>query len=293
MARLHELQSGIARLVVAPELGGAIARLGLCHNGYERPVLRPWSGNSEDGLFALAANTLAPFSNRISNGGFDYNGNHYKIPPNLKGEACPIHGDGFQKPWIITAQSANTIRLVLEKGSIGPYLYHAEQLFSLSEKTCKIELTLTNTASEELPFGCGFHPWFPRNSKTALAFKADSVWLEDKNYLPTKKILLGQNPVWDFQTLRKLPAHWLNNAYNGWSGHARIVQEEDLVSVEVTASDNLSYAIVHTTGSICDFLCFEPVSHPVDAHNISGRPGLKILKPGQSLNCWMQLSWDL
>ena len=59
----------------APELGGGIARLDV----ENKPVSRPWSGDKHN-LFSLAHNVLVPFSNRISCGGFNWNGVNYSEP---------------------------------------------------------------------------------------------------------------------------------------------------------------------------------------------------------------------
>ena len=39
-----------------------------------------------------------------------------------------------------------------------------------------------------------------------------------------------------------------------------------------------------------DFICLEPQTHPVNAHNLPGYPGLAILEPEQSLNLTISIS---
>lgn len=287
MTQLVELTAGPARLVLAPELGGAIARLDVG----DLPVLRPWSGD-ESSPFSLASNVLVPFSNRISGGGFEFHSKRYEIAPNLSGEPCPIHGDGFQRPWAVAKQDTAEVILTLEIGGIGPFHYLADQVFYLSETSLRIDLSLTNTGGESLPFGCGFHPWFPRDAGTKLCFAAKGAWMEDADYLPTELLMLDDAPDWDFADIRALPDHWINNAYTGWDGSAEIVQGDNFVSVRITASPVLDHAIVHSTGKTCDFFCFEPVSHAVDAVNQTGYPGLTVLAPGQLMAASMVLDWS-
>lgn len=282
-----QLKVGSSKLILAPGLGGGIAELSVNN----RPVLRPWNGDTEN-PFSLASNILAPFSNRISDGGFSWKGERFEVAANLEGEACPIHGDAFQKPWRIEASDQQTIHLQLTNGKIGPWKYKASQVFSLSDNGLKVDLELVNTGDLALPFGCGFHPWFPRSTETTLSFEAESVWMEDENHLPTQKKNLKNNPEWSFNSARTLPAGWINNAYSSWQGAAVIDQGSLGISTTITASSNLSTAIVFSPDAEAGFFCFEPVSHPVDAFNVADAPELIELAPGQAVKSWMQMMWS-
>lgn len=287
-----KLSNGLAVLELVPEMGGGIARLDvLGKDGVMSPILRPWPGKTKDGPFALACNILVPFSNRISDGGFTYQGEHYSILPNLDGEELPIHGDGFQKPWSVERHDETRIDLRFENGAIGPYKYVAQLQYTLSNSSLLMELEVRSTSDNNLPFGAGFHPWFPRNERTRLLFEASAVWLEDEKHLPTKKVGLAEQPEWDFSTDKNLPVNLINNCFTNWAGSAAIEQSENAESVIVTASNNLNSAIVFSPDENADFFCFEPVSHPVNAHNLQGRPGLIDLKNNESLKCWMEIKW--
>ncbi|GFE48369.1 aldose 1-epimerase [Roseobacter cerasinus] len=279
------LRSGAARLELAPAFGGGIARLDV--DG--RPVLRPWQGDA-DNPFSLASNILVPFSNRISQGGFEWGASRYALEPNLPGEACPIHGDGFQRRWM-SEHSDTTARMTLPDGSIGPWRYKAVQDFSLTDTHLTIQLRVTNTGADALPFGCGFHPWFPRDGATRLRFEAETVWMEDMSYLPTEERDLSDAPEWSFRKARPLPTTWINNGYTGWKGRAVIEQGERAVSCTVSASEDLTTALVFSPDAQSDFFCFEPVSHPVDAFHLPGMPGLQTLENGEALHASMTVDW--
>jgi len=285
MVTLTDLRAGSAQVTIAAELGGGIAML----NVGGRPVLRPWEGD-EGNPFSLASNVLVPFSNRISGGGFEWGGERYVLNANLKGEEFPIHGDGFQKVWSVS-QSNSSARLELLNGSFGPWRYNALQEILLTETALTIDLTVSNTGSIALPFGCGFHPWFPRNEGTRISFSAKKVWMENESFLPTQELALTGSPEWDFGTARPLPSGWINNAFIGWEGSARIHQSGDAMSCLIEASGNLTTAIVYSPDLNAGFFCFEPVSHPVDAVHLPGNPGLKELAPYQSMRAGIKLSW--
>ncbi len=286
-----ELRSGAARLGVAPDIGGGVADLAVDMPGRGLvPVLRPWAGPSA-GPFGLGMNLLAPFSNRVSGGGVTGpDGRFHPVAPNLDGEPLPIHGDAFQKPWQVAERTDARARLVLADGAIGPFRYAAEAVYALSPHGLDVALEMTN-AGPELPFGGGFHPWFPRLPGTRLHFAASGLWLEDDRHLPTRHIPPAKMPDWDFSTPRALPRGWINNAFTGWDGQAAIHQPDQGMRLDI-AAPGLGTAIVYSPDEAADFFCFEPVSHPVDAHNLPGRPGLRMLAPGAALRLELTLSWQ-
>lgn len=281
------MRVGQAHLALAPDMGGAVASLSV--GG--RPVLRPWNRDPSDGPFALAANVLIPFSNRISGGGFAFRGAWFDMPPNLEGEDNAIHGDAFQRPWLTESHAKDHARLSFPGGAFGPYRYGAEQDIHLDEDALSITLTVRNTGAQALPFGCGFHPWFPRTPDTRLCFDCTAMWTENSNHLPMHHLPLEAVPEFDFSRPRPLPAGWINNAFTGWAGRARISQGPAFQSVTLEADPVLSTAIVFSPGKSAPFFCFEPVAHPVDAHNLPGQPGLTILAPGETLCAGYRIIW--
>lgn len=292
MTELLLLQDERHQIAIAPEMGGGIASFHALSEGQLVPVLRPWGG-VETGLFGLGCNLLLPFSNRISGGGFTHQGVFHAVEPNLEGEALPIHGDGFQKPWRVEEADARSVTLSLRDGRIGPYRYRAEVNYALTGDGLACRLAMTNTADGALPFGGGFHPWFPRHTDTSLCFLAERLWTEDDRHLPRDQVLLSERPDWDFTRPSRLPANWINNAFTGWDGCATITQPGDGIAVSLAASEPLRTAIVYSPDDRASFFCFEPVSQPVDAVNMEGRPGLVDLRGGETLTLEMTLGWSL
>ena len=84
----------------------------------------------------------------------------------------------------------------------GPYCYGAVLEYSLDAHGMTIRLAATNLAAIPLPFGLGFHPWFPRTRTTQLMAAANSVWLEDARHLPTERAAMARRPEWDFSSFR-------------------------------------------------------------------------------------------
>jgi aldose 1-epimerase len=280
------LQAGAAKVQIVPQMGAGLAGLWVG----DLPVLRPWSGDVAAGPFALGCNLLVPFSNRISNGGFQFEGIGQSISPNLPDEAFPVHGDGFQREWLQVDANQHSARLLLAKGEIGPFRYAATVTYNLSENGLTTQLSVTNTAASALPYGLGLHPWFPRSDATRLQFLAEGFWPETADHLPATLQPVPQDNGGDWRDLAPLPFGLINTGFSGWDGRAQIVQGPEAVSLQVTAQ-GLGTALLYSPSAAADFFCFEPVSHPVDAHNLPGQPGLTRLTPGQTLTASMTLTW--
>jgi aldose 1-epimerase len=279
-----ELADGRASLVVSSREGAAILRYDALRRGRTAtPLIKPSTG-----LLKFGSQLLIPWSNRISGGGFEFEGRFHPLEPNVEGEPFPLHGDAFQRPWRLTRRTSTEMELALEDGAIGPYRYHASVRYALEDGALSAVLTVENRAAIRLPYGLGFHPWFPRRPRTLLQALAKRVWLEDERHLPTEVVPLACRPDWDFSYAAPLPGAWVNNAFEGWNGHALIIQPDDAIAVTVEASPSLNVFVLYSPTRDADFFCFEPVSHPVDAHHGSG---LTTLEKGGSTSAHLRLRW--
>jgi aldose 1-epimerase len=279
-----ELRDGRARLVVSPAAGAAILRWDALEPGRPPiPLMKPTTSGQ-----AFGCQLLAPFSNRISGGGFDFDGRFHAVEPNVPGEAFPIHGDAFQREWRVVSRSEAEAELRLDHGAIGPYRYAARATYALDDGALAATLHVENRAQIALPYGLGFHPWFPRHAGTTLEAKAGRVWLEDERHLPTGVEPVTAHPGWDFSRAAPLPDAWINNGFDGWDGRAEIVQPEHGVVLSVEASVGLGVYILYSPAKDSGFFCFEPVSHVVDAHH---GEGLTVLAPGATMEVAMRIGW--
>lgn len=277
------LTAGPATVILAPDAGAGVLSLDLA--GW--PALSTGAGRPSDSPFAQGMNLLLPFSNRISRP-FAFEGATHPVPANLAGEPFTIHGDGFQRPWKVLSHAPAEATLTLS-GSIGPYAYDAQVTYRLTPSALTAGLTMTNRAAIALPFGGGFHPWFPRHPETRLGFRATGHWPQDNRHLPTTTVPVPPPRDWRFDPPAALPGGWINTAFSGWDGAATIRQPGLALTLSTTGCDTL---ILYSPATDAPFFCVEPVSHPVDAHNLPGQPGLSRLAPGESLGLSLHLTWS-
>lgn len=272
-----DLACGDLKLTIVPEIGGGVARL----DWRGVPVLRPWDGSNDPN--ALGCYPLLPWSNRVSGGGIEAGGRFWPLPANVPGEPYPIHGDGWQRPWQVARQAAAEIVLALASDRQPPFDYRAELTYALSSDALTMRLAVEHRGAVTAPYGLGFHPWLPRTPGTRLELAAREVWLETADHLPAGKVPIGERPGWDFTRGRALPDAWINNAFVGWAGTARVCWPERGLRLTVTASPALATCILYSPGRDAAFFCLEPVSHPVDAFHLPGMPGLRLLRAGERL----------
>ncbi|BAN46354.1 aldose 1-epimerase [Metapseudomonas resinovorans] len=278
---LLQLEDHLTRLTLAPDLGGAIANWQLLDG---RPLLR--HADAE----ALAAGTprrlgcypLAPWSNRIGNGGFALPDGWLALEPNSP-DPYPIHGSAWQQPWDLLEQRDSLVRLGLE--SRQPFAYRAEQRFQLQAGQLDIRLRVTHQDPRATWYGLGLHPYFPRSANTRLLAAADSAWLCGADKLPTERVALPAG--WDFSTAAALPDGLVDNGFAGWPGRCGILQTDLGYRLDCSASGCDSFLLFCPEGQ--GFFCFEPVTHPVNAHHLPGRPGLRLLAAGESL----EIGWSM
>lgn len=285
-ANMLTLNDELTQLTLAPNFGASLVNWTRLSDG--RALLR----HSDDEALAtgnprrLACYPLAPWSNRVGAGGFDCPDGWLALQPNTGHEAMPIHGSAWQQPWRIAAQSTNSATLELD--SEQPFPYHASLQINLVGGRLSLHLLVTHRGERPVWYGLGLHPYFPRSAHTQLQATAEQVWLCGTNKLSTELVDLPEQ--WNFKKLAALPTTVVDNAFTPWTGTARIVEAEAGYQLECQAEGANYYLLFCPEGQ--DFFCLEPVTHPINAHHLPGRPGLQLLEPGQSCQMGFHLHYQ-
>jgi len=285
MPTLLELEDELTHLTLAPELGASIVNWTVRSTG--QPLLRHSDAHAlNTGLPGkLGCFPLIPWSNRIAEGGFACPDGWLALTPNSLTDPLPIHGSAWQQPWDVVAQSEDEV--ILQLDSAMPFAYRARQRLHLSAGKLSIELQVTHLAENPAWHGLGLHPYLPRTPNTRLQAPARHVWLCDEAKLPTA---LSPLPMeWDFQQLKSLPEALVDNGFCEWDGHCLIRQPDLGYELQCRATGSDYYLLYCPLG--LDFFCIEPVSHPVNAHHLPGRPGLRLLEQGQAVELGLTLQY--
>ena len=274
---MFELHAGALRLALRPDLGGCIA--GLWHG--HTPVLRSVEPTALTASRPSACYPLVPYSNRLGYRKFRWKGADHTTQPNFGENPHSVHGVGWQRPWDIV--SSSVLEVVMNYRHSGdadwPFAFEAQQYFTLTPQSMKVQMVFTNTDTRAQPVGLGWHPYFPKRARSRLHIEVSDRWETDATQLPTLKV---QQPGIDSDV-----SHLdYDNCFDGWRGPARI--RDEAFSLQLTSS--LDRLVVFTPQDKAYF-CVEPVSHVSNAIHMAepAAHGLRTLAPGESFEAWMKL----
>jgi aldose 1-epimerase len=276
-----ELRCGELRLALRADLGGAIA--GLWRGGL--PVLRSTEPGELTSSRLSGCYPLAPYSNRLGYRRFRWLGQDHTTQPNFDDNPHSVHGVAWQRPWQLasSAQGGDTVHAELVYSHSAdrhwPFSFQLRQRFELTPDTLQVHLAFTNTAAQPQPVGLGWHPYFPKRTRSRLHIELTERWENDASGLPTRKVA---QPGIDGDV-----AHLaFDNCFEGWRGAARIRDEK--LSLKLTSS--LPYLVVFTPDTK-PYFCVEPVSHVSNAIHMAdpAAHGLRSVAPQTTMDAWMKL----
>ena len=141
-------------------------------------------------------------------------------------------------------------------------------------------MVFTNTADVAQPAGLGWHPYFPKRSRSRLHIDLANRWDSDATQLPVRKVA---QPGIDADV-----AHLMfDNCFDGWTGPARIRDEK--FSLQLTS--DMTHLVVFTPQDR-DYFCVEPVSHVSNAIHMAdpAAHGLVTVPPGERIDATMTLT---
>ena len=210
---------------------------------------------------------MVPWAGRVRDGRFAFDGEEYQLELTLPPHA--IHGVGYRAEW--EAPDPKTLHLDLE--GLWPFGGWVEQRFEVSDKS--LVVTMSVQATRRMPIVVGWHPCFgrllPRGDQAELSFNGGFMWQRDDAGIPTGERTTVSPGPWDdcFGDVAEPPVL-------RWPGFGSIRLESNMTSWVVY--NEHPYLV-----------CVEPQSDAPDGFNRD----LKILEPGETLEAWMRISWEL
>ena len=196
-------------------------------------------------------------------------------------EGClPQHGFARREPWHVLEQHAHELVLRLDQPATPdwPWPCSLQIRYVLSGATLRLEPSVTNRGSTDMPFGLGFHPYFAvaqaDKAKMRIPTQARRAWdnVQQRSIELASPIDLAAKEV-DLH----LEDHGSSRAQLVWG---------DRRTVTLSASAELSRWVIWTLADR-DFVCLEPWTCPGDALNTGAQ--LLVLRPGETRDFWLEI----
>jgi aldose 1-epimerase len=257
-----------------------------------------------DGQSDLKASSfvLVPYSNRIENGHFTFQGRTYQL---ANGERHASHGDVRGRPWQVDEQSATAVTCSFDSRAFAdvnwPWPFTATLTYALQDKVLASTLSVTNQGESAMPAGLGWHPYYNRALTRAgepvrWHFAVQSVYPDaNDNRIPSGPAQ-PLAPNQDFATERELtPENFIDACFYGYAGGGTIAWPESGVRLHYRASENCTHLVLFNPAK--PYFAAEPVTNANNGVNLlaAGDPtsGIQILEPGETLRAWFEVTVEV
>ncbi len=289
---LSTLQNEHLRCEIDPAAGASIVTLAARLKERWVPVLRATpreaieSGNSSE----MASFVLLPYSNRIANAHFDFEGKSYELRPNTE-DGHTIHGDVRKRPWQVTDSGPTWVRLRFESRAFSdinfPFPFNAAVGYEIDGNGFRAELELENAGTERMPAGMGHHPYYSRTlTDPNEEVEVQATFTREYEGLVPTAPAKPLSPRHDFSSTRALRDDVVDCCFAGWDGKAVITWPGSGVRAEIDCDPPLRHIILFTPPGK-PYFALEPVSNANNGFNLlaSGDTdaGVRVLEPGQTM----------
>ena len=282
---LVHIADGSIEVEVLPAIGARLHRLrAFGHDLLRTPDdLRP----HRDDPYFYGSYPMAPWCNRIAAGRAMVAGRAIDLPASFP-DGTAIHGQVARRPWAVDGDG---VFRIAAGGDGWPWPYEVDQRIRIAGDRLLLDLRLTNRSTDPMPGGIGFHPWFVRPVRVAIAAAAvhPSNIATEPNPVPV-------SGVFDRRRLDSLPdgldATWTDlddpPVVLFWPGSGI----RATMIMEAVQSDRY---IVAAALPGTDAVAVEPQTHAPDGLRRlqHGEPGgLALLSPGAALELRVGLRFE-
>lgn len=293
---LHVLENEFWQVGILPQTGASIAFGRVRHNNAWMDVMRPTAEADYGNASYCSSFVMIPWSNRIRDGRFRFNGVDYQLEVTAK-DGTTIHGDVRNRAWHVDHADQTRIDLHIysaEHENVNfPFRFSGKANYRLDGRNFYMDLAVKNEDSQPMPAGFGHHPYFVKAEGVKLQIPFAQEF-ELVNAMPTKPAV-DIRPEVDFRTLRTLGDTVLDHLLTGRIGSepARMVYPE--VELSFYSDPIFEHGIAFAPPGK-PFYAIEPVTNINDGFNLYAQgmanTGVFVLEPGEQKSGSMWLTLD-
>lgn len=271
------LVDGSARCELYPNIGGSIGSWSI--DGQDMLRRADCRAIADRDPLGMASFPLVPYSNRIGNSQFAWQGETIRLRSNFAPESHALHGVGWRRAWHVDNinSSAATLTMVHAGDADWPWPFRAEQRLTLTADRLHLRLTVDNLADIAVPGGFGHHPYFDADGAT-LVFASGRMWTNGDDNLPASCV--APDGRYDFAERAAVRGREVDNCYSAPTVPATIEWLGRPIALSIDQSSTLPCAVIYVPADD-GFFCFEPVPHVNNALNMPSSPfPMPIIAPG-------------
>jgi aldose 1-epimerase len=290
---IHLLQNDTWRVGVLPETAASLAFAQVYHQGAWHDFMRPTPTEAQHDPLGCASYLLVPWSNRIRDAKFRFDGREYQLCPSFA-DGTAIHGAARHYPWQVTQASDTHIRLEFDSRAHAdvnfPFAFRSWVEYQLVDNDFRTLLGVQNSDTQPMPAGFGTHPMIQRE----LTGAGDQLALQlpYAQAYPLIDCMPTGAPVpvpaaFDYQQLRQAGNVFVDDCLTGRDMAKQIMLKYNKSKVCVVHWLDFVYThLVMYMPVGQSFIAIEPVTNANDGFNLAAAGvaghGVFVLQPGET-----------
>ncbi|MBI4368021.1 MAG: hypothetical protein HY588_01360 [Candidatus Omnitrophica bacterium] len=265
--------------------------------------MKPLEGEAPP--FHFGSYVMAPWSNRVVQGVFEFEGERYRLRKNFFDDTA-IHGDVRNRSWEVRKATLEAFEAVLDSRRFQDFNFPFRLVFQhkleLHDSRLLMSLVIENVDQRPAPVGMGFHPFFKRrltnrDQDVVVLLAANQVYPDEKCIPTGPAVAVGGKT--DLRSKRFLGNPNLDHCFTGLTNQVvRLLYLGSDREVQIKMDPIFTHVVVYAPndlyGRAKDFVAVEPVTHVNNGFNFLARgwqgTGVKILKPREKWEGICELS---
>lgn len=252
-------------------------------------------GQSASAPLPAANFHMIPYSNRIRDGRFTFNGEQIQLE---NGETHAIHGALRKLRWRTISVDTQSLACEFDSRTDSPINWPWPILARIEQKVSgnvlSSKITIRNLGDSDMPVGTGWHPYFVRNigqSGPVLTLPVESIFPDEAGDCLPDGAPVALPAELDFRAPRPLDADQrIDCCLAGLSGACHIHWQDAGIELVMAASEACRFLVLFNPDM--PHFAVEPVTNANDAFNLetSGiHAGSSTLKAGEEFTVSMNL----
>jgi aldose 1-epimerase len=289
---VHLLQNDTWRVGVLPETAASLAFAQIRREGQWHDFMRPTPEAHYGDALSCASYLLVPWSNRIRDAKFRFDGQEYQLRPSYP-DGTAIHGAARHYPWDVIHADATRIRLEFDSRAHVdvnfPFAFRSWVEYQLVGDDFRTLLGVQNMDTRAMPAGFGTHPMIQRQLTGADDQLA--LQLPYAQAYPLVDCMPSGAPTavpeaFDYQRLRQAGNVFVDDCLTGRDMSQQIMLKYNKSDVRIVHWLDFIYThLVMYMPVGQSFIALEPVTNANDGFNLASAGakdhGVFVLQPGE------------